>query len=195
MKVIGITGGIGSGKSAVTDLLEKKYHAFLISTDQIAHMLMQKDMVSYKLIVEYFGEGILDQDKEIDRGKLGKLVYDNPDKLILLNSLTHPYVMNYVSKLIEDKRNQNIEILCVETALPIEAGLKDICQEIWYVYASIDIRKKRLMDHRKYSEEKVESIFKQQISEEAYRSMSTYIIYNDGTLEGIKEQIEVLLEK
>lgn len=195
MKIIGITGGVGSGKSTISEILEKQYHAFLINTDQIAHMLMQKDMISYNLIVEYFGEGILNQSKEIDRRLLGKIVYQNPLKLKQLNSFTHPYVMKYIADLIQIKKEEKTNLLCIETALPIEAGLKDFCDEVWYVSVSEDARKSRLLESRDYSEQKIDTIFKRQISEDEYRKISTHIINNNCSIERLMEQIEVLLEK
>jgi dephospho-CoA kinase len=195
MKIIGITGGVGSGKSTVSEILVKQYHAFLINTDQIAHMLMQKNMISYNLIVEYFGESILNQSKEIDRGLLGKIVYQNPLKLKQLNSFTHPYVMKYVADLIQIKKNEKTNLLCIETALPIEAGLKDFCDEVWYVSVPEDARKSRLLESRDYSEQKIDTIFKRQISEDEYRKISTHIINNNCSIERLMEQIEVLLEK
>jgi dephospho-CoA kinase len=194
MKVVGITGGIGSGKSTVALILEKRFHAFLIYTDKIAHMLMRKGMISYNLIVEYFGEQVLDSDGEIDRKLLGSIVYQDPNKLIHLNSLTHPYVMDYVKNLIKLKQDENVELICVETALPIEAGLKEFCDEIWYVYAPENLRRERLQKSRNITIEKLNDIFKNQIGDELYRDISTHTIQNDSDEEKIIRQIEVLLE-
>jgi len=194
MKIIGITGGVGSGKSTITDILKEHYHAFLINTDQVAHVLMQKDMISYKLIVDDFSESILNQNGEIDRTLLGKIVYQDSDKLTRLNSYTHPYVMDYVYNLIQCKREQKLELVCIETALPIEAGLKDICDEIWYVCAPEAVRRERLKKDRNYSEQKINNIFMNQLSDEEYRRASTHILKNDCTRDKIMEQIEVLLE-
>ena len=195
MKVIGITGGVGSGKSTITKILKEQYHAYLISTDQVAHMLMQKDKISYKLIVEQFGQSILNENKEIDRALLGLIVYQDSSKLVLLNSLTHPYVMEYVCELIKIKRAEKIELVCVETALPIEAGLKDFCDEIWYISAPESVRRERLKKDRKYSEQKIDNIFKNQISDKDYRIASTHTLNNDCSKEIISKQIEILLEK
>ncbi len=194
MKIIGITGGVGSGKSTVADILEERFHAFLINTDRIAHMLMQKDMQSYRKIVGHFGEEILDENGEIDRGRLSGIVYRDPEKLKLLNSFTHPYVMDYVAKLIEKKKDEGTKLLCIETALPNEAGLTELCDEVWYVYASEDARKARLAESRAYSEEKIDNIFRRQISDGEYRRLGTHVINNDCSRERLEEQIEVLLE-
>lgn len=195
MKVIGITGGIGSGKSFIAGIMKENFHAYLINTDQIAHKLMEKGRISYELIVRYFGEKVLDTEGEIDRGALGRIVYQDPDKLLTLNSFTHPYVMEYVKRLIEERRRESETLICIETALPIEAGLKEFCDAIWYVYAPENTRRERLIRSRNYEKEKIDQILKNQISDRDYRKASTHIIINDCPKEKIVGQIEVLLEK
>ncbi len=195
MKVIGITGGVGSGKSLIAEIMEQDYNAFLINMDQIAHMLMEKGNISYQLIVEFFGQDILGPSGEINRGALGNIVYQDEEKLLKLNSFTHPYVIDYVKKVIEEKRRERKKLICVETALPIQAELKDFCDAIWYVSAPEAIRRDRLKQARNYEEEKIDRIFRNQISDEEYRKASTHILINDCTREKIMEQIEVLLEK
>lgn len=195
MKVIGITGGVGSGKSTITDILKDRYNAFVISTDHVAHILMEKGNISYNLILENFGEKILDQEGNIDRKVLGSIVYSKSDKLELLNSLTHPYVMKYVLDVIEEKRNENVELLCVETALPKAAGLSSFCDEIWYIYVPEGTRRERLQKSRNYTNEKIDSIFSNQIKENEYREVSTRIIDNSFPIENVAEQIELILKK
>lgn len=194
MKVIGITGGIGSGKSTISNILENNFNAFIISTDAIAHNLMLKGMVSYEKIVDYFGESILDDNKEINRVKLSQCVYGQKDKLFKLNSFTHPYVMKYVKDLIKIK-GKEYPLIGIETALPIEAKLHEICDEIWYVHASSEVRRNRLKETRNYSDEKIDSIFSNQIKEEEYRKISTYEIVNEGSLEKIFDKIQLYVEK
>lgn len=179
----------------VADIMRNDFHAYVINTDQIAHKLMEKGRISYQLIVEYFGNNILTPSGEIDRSSLSRLVYQSPEKLLLLNSFTHPYVMDYVGKLIEEKNKENEDLICVETALPIEAGLHTFCHAIWYVFSPDNLRRERLKESRNYSDEKIDQIFKNQISEKDYRKASTHVLINDGTREIIAEQIEVLLEK
>ncbi len=195
MKVIGITGGAGSGKSMIAEIMKNNYHAYLINTDRTAHKLMEKGEISYRLIVAYFGNGILNPSGGIDRAALGNIVYHHPDKLLKLNSFTHPYVMDYVRKLIEKKKEEKEELICVETALPIQAGLKDFCDEIWYVFTPEAVRRERLMQTRNYEGQKIDKLFRNQISDEEYRKTSTHIIINDCPKEKIMEQIKVLLEK
>lgn len=194
MKVIGITGGIGSGKSTISRILEENFGAYIIDTDSIAHKLMSNGYISYKLILEYFGDEILKEDKEIDRGKLGRLVYGEKEKLIKLNSFTHPYVMDYVKELIEEHKDRH-PIIGVETALPIEAELSSFCDEIWFVFTPMDLRSKRLKESRGYSQEKIEMILSKQLKDEEYEKICTHIIRNDGNLEKIFDEIQVIVEK
>lgn len=194
MKVIGITGGIGSGKSTIINILKDTYNAFVISTDHIAQILMEKGNISYNLVVENFGSGILDQGGNINRKELAAIVYDNPEKLLLLNSLSHPYVMQQVLDIIEEKRNEKVVLICVETALPKEAGLSNFCDEIWYIHASEDIRRERLQKSRNYTNEKIDSIFYNQIKENEYREISTHIIDNNFSREKVAEQIAQILK-
>ncbi len=194
MKVIGITGGIGSGKSTISDILENNFNAFIISTDAIAHDLMGKGMVSYKKIVDYFGEEILDDNKEINRAKLAECVYGQKDRLLKLNSFTHPYVMDYVKDLIKIKVKE-YPLIVIETALPVEAKLHEICDEIWYVHASNEVRRKRLKETRNYSDEKIDTIFLNQMKEDEYRKLCTYEIKNEGSLKNIFDKIQLYVEK
>lgn len=194
MKVIGITGGIGSGKSTISNILENNFNALIISTDAIAHKLMGKGMVSYEKIVNYFGEGILDTNKEINRVKLAECVYGQRDKLLKLNSFTHPYVMDHVKDLIKENENE-YPIIVVETALPREAKLHEICDEIWYVHASQEVRRNRLKSSRNYSDEKIDTIFSNQMKDEEYRKICTHEILNEDSLEKIFAKIQLYVEK
>ncbi|MFV0342295.1 MAG: dephospho-CoA kinase [Anaerocolumna sp.] len=195
MRVIGITGGIGSGKSVVCEMLKNQYGAFLINMDQIAHSFMEPGNVSYELIVKHFGQDILDEKGHIDRRKLGEIVYKEEEQLKCLNSFTHPYVLSYVRELIKEKRKSNENLVCVESALPIEGKLTQICDEVWYVRTSDSLRSERLRENRKYTTEKIDGIFKKQISEEQYKEIGTKIIWNESSYDVLLKQIEILLKE
>ncbi len=195
MKVIGITGGIGSGKSIVCDILQNHYKAYLINMDQIAHSLMEPGEISYELIVKHFGRIILDQAKRIDRKKLGELVYGDEEQLKLLNSFTHPYVLSYVRNLIYEKKLSLEKLICVESALPKEGKLRELCDEVWYVKASDSIRRDRLKNSRGYTNDKIDSIFRKQITDEQFTEIGTEIIMNETSQEDLLKQIDYLLKK
>lgn len=194
--VIGIIGGVGSGKSTVTNILKDKYKAFIINTDTIAHTLMEKDQTSYKLIVAHFGPGILDKEADIDRVKLGLIVYNDSEELKKLNSFTHPFVMAEVKKIIKEKVNDDYcKYICIETALPIEASLDDICDKIWFVYTPLEIRIERLKNSRNYSDEKISNIISKQLSDKEYKAYASDIIINQGTEEELSSQIDEIFNK
>lgn len=195
MQVIGVTGGVGSGKSTITNILKDKYGIYLIDTDKIAHLLMKKGEISYNLIVEYFGPEILDNEGNINRSYLGDMVYKDRKEVEKLNSFTHPYVMERVKEIIEEKQKANFNYVCVETALPVEAKLKSICHQIWYVYTPVEIRRKRLKESRNYSDEKIDHIMKQQLSDKEYMDYSTHVIYNVSSKDNLIRQIEEKLKE
>jgi len=194
MKVIGITGGIGSGKSLVADIMIKKYKAYLINSDSIAKEQMLPGGISYKGVVEYFGKEILMEDGTIDKVKLSKIVFNDKDKLLKLNSLTHPNVLAEVQRIIAEKRESKTVPYCIiETALMIEAGYDFVCDEVWYVNSSQSLRRDRLKQYRSYTDERIDVIFKSQSKEEDFLKAYKKVIYNDGDLYRLEYQIDNLL--
>lgn len=187
--VIGITGGVGSGKSTVTSILRDNYKAFIINTDKIAHTFMEKNQVSYKLIVKHFTSKVLDEEGNIDRVKLASIVYNDNEELKKLNSFTHPYVMEEVKDIIKEKANENWNYICLETALAVEASLDDICDKVWFIYTPLEIRTERLKKSRNYSDEKIRNIMSKQLSDEEYKSYASDLIINKGTEEELSNQI------
>lgn len=196
MKVLGITGGIGCGKSTVIDILREQYSCAVINTDQIAADLMQKGQKTYQKIVEYFGEDILKDDGEINRKKLANRVFKSEMDLLKLNSFTHPLVREEVLIKIEQYQKEDSErLIIVETALPYEARLKEYCDEVWYVTASLELRRERLKTTRGYSDEKINDIFNKQLSDADYRDFCTHVIVNDTTKEEVIRQARHILEE
>ncbi|WP_455715463.1 dephospho-CoA kinase [Anaerosporobacter sp.] len=202
MKVIGLMGGVGSGKSTVADILEKEYGAHLIITDDIAKKLSEKGEESYQLIVSYFGTEILGVDGQIDRKKLSGIVFSDKEKLEKLNSFTHPLVMKRVKNEIElikvlNKQKtieEQILYVVIETALLIEAGYRDLCDSVWYVAVDEEIRKQRLMSNRGYSEEKIAAILKNQMSDKDFDDNCDKVLYNNGNMDNLKKEIQLLMD-
>ncbi|NLP15595.1 MAG: dephospho-CoA kinase [Clostridiales bacterium] len=194
MKVIGITGGIGSGKSLVADIMIMKYNAYLINTDMIAKEQMMPDGISYPGIVEYFGEEILNKDGTIDANKLADIVFKDKEKLLKLNSLTHPNVLTEVKRIIAGMREGKKTPYCIiETALMIESGYDFVCDEVWYVYSSADTRRGRLKQYRSYDDKKIDAIFESQSKEEDFFKRYSKVIYNDSDIHNLEVQIDRLL--
>jgi dephospho-CoA kinase len=194
VKTIGITGGIGSGKSLVADIMIKKHKAYLINTDRIAKEQMMPGGISYRGVVQYFGQDILDGEGVIDKDKLSKIVFSDKEKLLMLNSLTHPNVLHEVQREIAIKKESKAVPYCIiETALMIESGYDFLCDEVWYVHSSQETRRQRLKKHRGYTDEKIDAIFDSQSKEEDFFKNFTCVIYNNGDIDHLEQEIDKLL--
>lgn len=194
MKIIGITGGIGTGKSTVLTLLKEKYNAYIIETDKLAHDLMLPYEAAYLKIVSTFGEKILKEDKTIDRMLLGEIVFQDKEALEKLNNIVHPAVKEYILADIKQKKYENqVSYYVIEAALLIEDGYKEICDELWYIYAETEERIRRLLLGRGGNREKWETVMKNQSDEEYYRKYCDYVIDNGKSMEYTENRINELL--
>ena len=192
IKVLGITGGIGTGKSTVLDYIGKMYHARVIQADQAAHLLMEPGQVCYYKIVESFGSGILRGDQKIDREKMAAVVFSDKEKLKRLNQIVHPAVKEYIiAEIKRERRNGTVPFIVLEAALLIEDHYESICDEFWYVYADEDVRRQRLMQYRGYTAEKVKQVMKNQLRENVFRQHCQFVIDNSSNIvENTYEQID-----
>lgn len=196
MKIIGITGGVGSGKSGVLSLLKKNYGAYILEADKLAHVLMQPDGPTYHPIIDCFGVEIVASDGSIDRKKLGAIVFHDADQLERLNAITHPAVRTEIDRQIAAARQTGgYTYFALEAALLLEEGYDAVCDEIWYIYVDPETRIQRLMAGRGYSREQCISIFESQSDDSYYRSHSRYVIDNSKDFENTELQIDNLLKK
>lgn len=190
-KVIGITGGVGSGKSVVMDILKEEYGAFIILADLVGHELMEPGGVNYQEIIKEFGTDILKEDQTIDRAALGNIVFSDPSKLVLLNEITHPNIRAEIaSRIGQIKQKKATPLICLEAALLIEENYQEFLDELWYVHVDEKIRIQRLKEGRGYSEEKCRQIMERQMSEEEFRSHCCRIIENSGSLERTRQSVQ-----
>lgn len=191
MKVYGITGGAGTGKSEVIRMLQDDFRGYVIMADEVARELTQKGHVSYCLIVDYFGRDILMEDGEIDRRKLADHVFNNEEALEKLNSMTHPYVKEEIKRQIaEAEASGNYHFAAVEAALLLECGYENICDEFWYVYTKPEIRRQRMKENRNYSDEKVDAVMRNQQPDEVFFDKCAFVIENNTTLDAVREQLK-----
>lgn len=196
MKVYGITGGAGTGKSEVIKMLQQNFGGCVIMSDEVARELMQKGNISYQLIVEYFGRDILMDDGEIDRKKLADHVFNNKEALEKLNSMTHPYVKEEIRKLIaEAEASGECRFVALESAILLECGYEDICDEFWYVYTKPKIRRQRMKETRNYSDEKVDSVMRNQQPDEVFFEQCSFVIKNNTTLSDVYAQLKEKLDQ
>lgn len=193
MKVIGITGGVGCGKSAVLTLLESEYAAVVTQLDEVAKNLQKSGQECFGQIVAQFGIDILGNDGELDRNRLAETVFQEPEKLAKLNEIVHPKVKEWVQEDIKQKRKDGIGLYVIEAALLPTAGYESICDEMWYIYAEEPVRRSRLKASRGYTEEKISRMIASQPTERMFRESCDHVIDNSRTLENTKEQIGELL--
>lgn len=193
-KVIGILGGVGSGKTIVTDYLKNKYKAYVIRADEIAHRLYKKGQPGYQAIIRICGKSVLDENRQIDRRKLGNIIYNNPEKPGEVNSAIHPMVYRKTAELIREYDRIHHHRLVVYEAALIPYSCPDIADEFWYIYTPADIRAQRLHNDRGYDFERISDIIGIQPSDEEYREFCDRIIINDGTFEKLEEQIDEIIK-
>ncbi len=192
MKFIGITGGVGAGKSEILSYLSQKEGVRVMLADEIAHELMETGTDCYKCLRQTFiDEDIWNNDKSFNREKLAKVIFSDKTKRDIMNGIVHPAVKEYVIKQQEyEKKRGKLSLLVLEAALLIEEHYDKICDELWYIYTSEDNRRERLKASRGYSDEKIDNIFKSQLSEEEYRKYCVLVIDNNGSVEAACEQID-----
>ncbi len=191
MKVIGITGGVGSGKSALLAYIAEKYNCKVILADKAAHRVEAPGEPCYEKLVELLSESILNEDGTINKEKMAACIFRSEDMLEKVNGIVHPAVKTFILGEIERERKEGaLDFLFIEAALLIEDGYLDIVDEMWYIYALEDIRRSRLKETRKYSDEKVTSIMDSQLSEEEFRKHCKVVIDNSGALAAAYAQID-----
>lgn len=188
MKVIGITGGVGCGKSAVLGYLENNYDCYIVETDKLAHKLQEKGNRCYDELVSCFGREILDKDGIIDRNKLGKIVFSDNEKRELINNIVHPGVTEELKKLSADLKDKE-GLFVIESALLFEAGIDKICHKTMYIYTNQQLRRERLKKSRGYTDEKITDIINSQQSERFFLENCDCIIDNNDSLEHTFKQI------
>lgn len=197
-KIIGLTGGIASGKSTVSHILRKKGYR-IIDADIIAREVVQLGQPAYKEIVDFFGKSILNKDKTINRKKLGRLVFSDKQLLKKLNKISHPYIYKSIKDHIK-KYSKDNKILFLDIALLIEEldKIKDhniLFDEIWLVYVDRETQLKRLIERNNYTIEEAKQRIESQMPLEEKLSQASRIIDNRQDKQGLEKDVEKLLKE
>ena len=195
MKVIGITGGVGSGKSRVLSYIEEQYEAVICQADHVAWKLQEPGQICHTEIVKHFGNDILNGDQTINRGRLGQIVFGNSDKLLLLNQIMHPAVKAYILEWIASEKEKETEFFVLEAALLLEEHYNQICDELWYIYAEEHVRRLRLKESRQYSDEKINAIMRAQLPETTFRKYCHVVIDNSGDFTSTCDQVKQAMRR
>lgn len=189
MKIIGLTGGIASGKSTVSMML-RNLGCEIIDADLIAREVVEPGSETLKRMVQTFGEIILNGDGTLNRKALGNIVFNDKSKLKSLNYLMHPVIRETILTRIKDCReNDENSIIIVDAAVLIESGMDDIVDEVWLVYADPDIQLKRLMKRDGIGTLEAEARIKSQMSVKDKIKKSDRIIDNSRSIEHTKDQV------
>lgn len=193
MRIIGITGGIGTGKSTVLKVMKEQFGAYVVEADRLAHRLMEPGEAAYRKIVDTFGTKILREDHTIDRGVLGGIVFQDSEALGQLNSIVHPAVKEYILRDIQKRRKEETDYYVIEAALLIEDGYRSICDELWYIHTDRKERINRLIAGRGGDRKKWEQVIASQSDEAFYRDNCDIIIDNGISLQNTINMVKDLL--
>ena len=188
MKVIGITGGVGSGKSEVLRYLQEEYGARICQMDETARELQKSGTECFRRIVEHFGSAVVGADGELDRAALGRIVFGDARELDVLNGIVHPAVFRKVREEIDACEEAGVPLFVAEAAL-LTGEWRKLCSDFWFIYADESVRRERLKRSRGYTDEKITQMIASQPSEEEFRRAVTAVIDNSGSFEETKREI------
>lgn len=192
--MIGITGGVGAGKTEVLKIIEESCNCRIIHSDDVGNRVKEPQGECYEEIVSLLGNGILKEDGTIDRGKMAEKIFSDQELLSKVNGIIHPAVKRYILKELEKEReNGTFTYFFIEAALLIEDGYDKICDELWYIHTEDEVRKARLKASRGYSDEKTEQIMKNQRCREEFEKYCRITIDNSKDRENTRAQIKKAL--
>jgi len=195
VRIIGITGGVGAGKSEILKYIKENYNTRIILADQVANDLKEPGERCYEPLVSLLSEAVLLEDGRIDKGKMAQMIFQDKALLEKVNQLIHPAVKQFILEEIEkESALGKVDYFFIEAALLIEDHYDEIVDELWYIYAREDVRRIRLKESRGYSDEKIAAIMAGQLSEDEFLSNCHFRIDNSDTLEKAYLQIQHRME-
>ena len=190
-KVIGLTGGIGTGKSTVSELLAA--HGFkIVDADVASREAVKKGSEGLQQVKQVFGEEAIDDNGEMNRKYIGEIVFNDAEKRKELNQIVHPIVREIMENQKEKYLSEGYNVI-MDIPLLFENNLQDTVDETWLVYASESIQVERLMERNDLSQEEAKARVYSQISIDKKRRMADHVIDNRGTLLELKQNVEQLL--
>ncbi|MFW6268645.1 MAG: dephospho-CoA kinase [Bacillota bacterium] len=190
--IIGLTGGIASGKTTVSNYL-KKLGAEVINTDNITHNLLKKGNQGWFKVINCFGSFILTESGEIDRIKLGKIVFNNSIKLKKLENILHPLIINIVKKKIN--KISDSKSVIVEVPLLYEVRMEEMFDQVWVVYIDRQTQIKRAAERSNLSEKDIKNRMKFQIPLDVKKNRADLVIDNKGTEKDLKDKLYNIWKK
>ena len=194
MKLLGLTGGIASGKSTVAAIL-RRLGAAIINADELSREVVQPGQEAWKEIVDTFGPAILQEDKTLDRRKLRKIVFDDPEARKKLEAIIHPRVRALAERKISELAAAGSSIIVYEVPLLFEAQIHLWLRPVILVACDVGTQKKRLLERDHLTEPEAQQHLDAQMSLEDKRKLADYVIENDGNLEELERQVRAVLQK
>lgn len=196
MNLIGITGGVGSGKSEVLSYIKNHYNAEVLLADDLANELKLPGNACYQPVIDCLGKQILSEDGTIDKLKMAQAIFASKDALKKINDIIHPAVrLEIMNRISYAKEKGKCDFFFLEAALLIEEHYDEVVDELWYIYANENVRVNRLMENRGYTKEKCLSIMQKQLSEQAFKDACSFVIDNSYDFEQTKSQIDKKMEE
>ena len=207
MKLIGVTGGVGAGKSEILHYLQSNYNCRILLADDAARALEAPGGAIYQPLISLLEEypaadpasgnvpaAITLEDGRINNPEMARRIFSEPDLLKKVNNLVHPAVKQYILSAFEEEKEAGVlDFFVIEAALLIECGYGENVDAMWYIYCDEDERRRRLKASRGYSDEKIDNILRSQLSEKTFRDNADVVIDNSGLLEKTCTQVDQAL--
>ena len=196
MKIIGVTGGIGSGKSTVSRTL-RDLGAAVVDADILAKNVTAGGKEALNELVNYFGQDIIKESGELDRVKLASIAFGDKVKLHALNSITHKHIVERIRDTIKVlESTTKWDFIVIDAPIPLEKGFLDLADEVWVVIADRETRIKRVMNRSGFSYEAVIDRINAQMSDDEYLRIADEVFYNNGTVEELEQAVvKLFLQK
>lgn len=195
MIVIGLTGGIGTGKSTVSDYLRKK-GCIILDADDISRKMTEAGMPALSIIQNVFGDEVINSDGSLNRHKLGDIVFNNRDKLQKLQQIITSEVVDNINRNLSQLQSEHCDkIVVIDAPLLFECGMENIADENWLVISEMSVRIKRVKERDNLSEEQIIARINNQMSQDDKEKLSDYVLDNSGSLQQLYEQIDDNLER
>ena len=194
MKLIGLTGGIASGKSTVAKIL-KRLGAAIVDADALAREVVEPGRDAWKDIVQAFGAEVLQPDRTLDRQKLRAIIFNNPSARKQLETIIHPRVRALAEERIQQHAAAGYEIVVYEVPLLFEGNLHEWLRPVVLVACDLDVQKRRLQERDGLSDETSQKHIDAQMSLAEKRRLADWVIENDGSFEDLEREVQTVLNK
>lgn len=193
MKIIGLTGGIGSGKSTVASFLAE-LGAVVLDADKIGHEVLETNEEVQQEIVDYFGRQVLDTRGDISRKKLADIVFKDRESLIKLNLITHPHIYRFIQRALDAYQQQGVQVVVIDAPLLVEAGWSTKVNETWVTIAPKEVIIERLEKRGLKREDILSRMNMQRLPEDRMKA-AKIVINTNVSLEDLKKAIADLWKK